>query len=92
MCQPKEKGGLGVRDIIVVHVSLLAKWWWRLLNGENTLWKEVLIEKYGNNIGELVDGGGEFRASTTSRWWKDIINIEGSGGISWFNEEVERRV
>jgi hypothetical protein len=52
-----------VRDIRVVNVSLLAKWRWKLLVGENMLWKEVLMEKYGNNIGDFADGGGEVRAA-----------------------------
>lgn len=30
--------------------------------------------------------------SNSSKWWRDIINIEGSGGVGWFNEEVVRRV
>lgn len=47
VCQSKRKGGLGVKDIRVMNVSLLAKWRWMLLDGENSLWKEVLEEKYG---------------------------------------------
>jgi len=35
---------------------------------------------------------GGFRPSVSSRWWKDIIHIEGREGVSWFNEELERRV
>jgi len=76
VCQPKDKGGLEVRDIRMVNVSLLAKWRWRLLNGENMLWKEVLIAKYGNNIGELVHGLGDVMTSISPRWLKDIMNIE----------------
>jgi hypothetical protein len=40
VCQHKANGGLGVRDVIVLNVSLLAKWRWRLLDGEVTLWKD----------------------------------------------------
>jgi len=58
VCHPKGRGGLGVRDIRVVNISLLAKWRWRLLNGENALWKEVLIEKYGPNACDVVEEGG----------------------------------
>ena len=31
VCQPRCKGGLGVRDVKIVKMSLLAKWKWRLL-------------------------------------------------------------
>jgi hypothetical protein len=52
----------------------------------------VLIEKYGVNICSLREGYVEVRPSLSSRWWKDIMTIEGSGGVNWFNEEVERKV
>jgi hypothetical protein len=31
VCKPKKLGGLGVRDVRAVNISLLAKWRWRLL-------------------------------------------------------------
>lgn len=43
VCHPRSKGGLGVRDMRVVNMSLLAKWKWRLLQKEHSLWKQVLI-------------------------------------------------
>jgi hypothetical protein len=51
VCQPKCKGGLGVRDIKAVNLSLLMKWRWRLLNSEVFgIWKDVLVAKYGAHI------------------------------------------
>lgn len=50
VCQPRCKGGLGVRDIRLVNVSLLAKWWWRLLQDQSSLWKEVLEDIYGPRV------------------------------------------
>jgi len=76
----------------VVNISLLAKWRRRLLNGDKALWKEVLVEKYGENVCNVMEDGGGFRLSIASRWWKDIIHLEKNGGLSWFNKEVERRV
>jgi hypothetical protein len=31
VCKPKNQGGLGVRDIRAINISLLTKWRWRLL-------------------------------------------------------------
>jgi len=59
VCQPKENGGLGVRDIPMVNVSLLAKWRWRLFACKNAFWKKVLIAKYKNIISGVADLGGE---------------------------------
>jgi hypothetical protein len=39
VCQPKRSGGLGVRDIRAINISLLSKWRWRLLSEDNSLWK-----------------------------------------------------
>lgn len=47
MCQQKENGGIGIKDVRVMNVSLLVKWRWRLLDGEIALWKDVLEVKYG---------------------------------------------
>jgi len=30
--KPKEKGGLGVKDLRKMNISLLCKWWWKLEN------------------------------------------------------------
>ncbi|PNY13316.1 S-adenosylmethionine-dependent methyltransferase [Trifolium pratense] len=45
VCKEKEKGGLGVRDVRIVNLSLLAKWRWRLLLPGRSLWKEVLVAR-----------------------------------------------
>jgi hypothetical protein len=31
VCRPKKDGGLGIRDLQVMNISLLAKWRWKLL-------------------------------------------------------------
>lgn len=30
ICKSKKKGGLGIKDLRKMNVSLLAKWWWKL--------------------------------------------------------------
>jgi len=57
VCQKKVNGGLGVRDIQVMNISLLAKWRWRLLHGEEALWKSVLVQKYGGGYPKLIGRG-----------------------------------
>jgi len=37
VCQHKDNGGLGVRDVRILNVSLLAKLRWRLLDGEDAI-------------------------------------------------------
>lgn len=40
-------GGLGLRRLRDVNVSLLCKWLWALGSEENKLWKRIITEKYG---------------------------------------------
>jgi hypothetical protein len=65
VCQTKENGGLGVRDVRVLNVSLLAKWKWRLLDEKPGLWKDVLV-KYGPNVTTLVEGAVEYHWRSAS--------------------------
>jgi hypothetical protein len=41
----KKKGGLGIKDLRKMNISLLCKWWWRLEKGEG-LWHEIVKKKY----------------------------------------------
>jgi hypothetical protein len=45
ICKNKENGGLGVKDIHKMNISLLCKWWWRL-ESENGLWQDIIEAKY----------------------------------------------
>lgn len=47
ICKPKSGGGLGVRDLRVVNISLLGKWRWRHLTSGNSFWRQFLVSKYG---------------------------------------------
>jgi mannosylglycoprotein endo-beta-mannosidase len=94
VCRDKKKGGLGVRDLEVVNLSLLLKWRWRLLNREDFgLWKDVLVAKYGihivNNVNLSLDPIPDF----ASLWWKDLCGIDEWGDSpNWLEEVVERRI
>ena len=53
VCLEKRKGGLGVRNLSVMNKVLLCKWSLLYANERETLWKQVISEKYGED-----DGGG----------------------------------
>ncbi|PNY05201.1 ribonuclease H [Trifolium pratense] len=78
VCQEKKNGGLGVRDLEVVNLSLLMKWRWRLLQREDTaLWKEVLLAKYGSHILHKAEWSDCHPPYFASLWWRDICDPEG---------------
>ena len=92
VCQYKEEGGLGVRDVRILNVSLLAKWKWRLLDGETALWKDVLREIYGNHVTQMLEGVLYPNWRNASRWCKDVIHLENFGVQNWFNVEMNKSI
>jgi hypothetical protein len=95
LCRPKECGGLGMKNLRLVNVSLLTKWRWRLLVSQEALWSLVLKAKYGNEIGlspELASFGNKRFASL---WWKDLCNLgrlSRSSNGDWCSEMLVKKV
>lgn len=83
---------MGVKDIRVMNVSLLAKWRWRLLDGEKALWKDVIEVKYGPCVGTSLEGGNTVWPRHASSWWKELNKLGDFGDVGWFNSEVFRMV
>jgi len=68
VCLPKNKGGLGIKDLPKFNEALLGKWGWDLANNQDQLWARILISKYG---GWNVLCYGRNKADF-SPWWKDL--------------------
>jgi hypothetical protein len=92
VCKPKRLGGLGVRDIRAVNISLLAKWRWRLLGNDNAMWKEVLRSKYGVNAVGSVTINENSKPWFSSVWWKDICSIGTNMDTHWFTQGAVKHV
>ncbi|RVW20582.1 hypothetical protein CK203_109704 [Vitis vinifera] len=71
VCAQKEKGGLGIRKIVLLNKALLGKWIWRFAFEKDNLWKKVILVKYGQE-------GFGWRTNE-ARWtfgvgiWKEIL-------------------
>ena len=42
----KKDGGLGIRNMKKQYKSLMLKWRWKFITGENMLWREMIRAKY----------------------------------------------
>ena len=47
--KPKGAGGLGLGDLRLNNLALLAKWWWRFGEEKEVLWRRVIASKYGES-------------------------------------------
>jgi hypothetical protein len=43
---PKDRGGLGIRDLAMMNVAMGVKLLWRMITGKPSWWKKVLWRKY----------------------------------------------
>lgn len=48
ICKSKKKGGLGIKDLRKMNISLLYKWWWKF-EKEDGLWQKIVKFKYLKN-------------------------------------------
>jgi hypothetical protein len=90
ICRPKKEGGLGVRDLRLVNISLLSKWKWKLLDRENELWKDVVVAKYGRDVLGKKNLGEIDITRMGSTWWRDLCLIDKDSG--WFTNAINKRV
>ena len=66
----KKKGGLGVKDIFNMNISLLCKCWRRLEN-EDGLWQDIIKAKYLK--GRLISSVKHIRDDSPT--WTDLLKI-----------------
>ncbi|WJX75435.1 hypothetical protein P8452_58969 [Trifolium repens] len=49
ICKPKLEGGLGIHNLRLINLSLLAKWRWKLLMDGDEMWKRITVAEYGEH-------------------------------------------
>ena len=71
ICKNKNKGGLGIKDIRKMNISLLTKWWWKL-ETEDGLWQTIVKAKYmqGNNLIATIK-----HKADDSPIWTDLLKV-----------------
>ncbi|XP_058753770.1 uncharacterized protein LOC131626954 [Vicia villosa] len=91
VCKPREKGGLGIRDVGDMNRSLLLKWKWRILKEDNAIWSRFLLLRYQNPKFKVLASSGEVLNLNDSSWWKDIIlnDFREEDSVEGFNDWVK---
>ena len=70
VCIEKKKGGLGLRSISKLNKALLSKWCWWFANEMNSLWKNVIRNKFVEGIGGWHSG--DIKGGFGVGLWKEI--------------------
>jgi hypothetical protein len=71
ICKSKKKGGLGIKDISKLNLSLLCKLWWKL-EVESGLWQTIVPHKYLKK--ETVISVKH--RQTDSPMWADLLKVK----------------
>lgn len=80
MFKPKDEGGLGIRDVGIMNVSLLRKWKWRIMTDDNAIWSKVLKHRYTNLVVKMFVNDKAVITKRDSIWWRDLILINDCAG------------
>jgi hypothetical protein len=88
ICQPKEKGGLGIKNLELFNDSLLCKWKWRCLIDIEAPWYHLLQFRYGSLAGNLLRQDGRIGVKKGSIWWRDIWRLGSEEDGGWFGSNI----
>ena len=72
VCMEKKDGGLGIKNLSRLNKALLGKWCWRFASEQDSLWKQVIVRKFGEEEGRWYSGVS--RESHGVGLWKAIRN------------------
>jgi len=71
ICKSKKKGGLGIKNLRKMNISLLCKWWWKL-EREEGLWQTIVKYKYFRKD-NIYSGSHKLNDSSI---WYDLLKIK----------------
>jgi len=71
LCQPKDQGGLGIKNLDIQNQCLLSKWLFKLIN-EDGLWQNLLKRKYIKDkpIAQIQKRPGD------SQFWSGLMKVK----------------
>jgi hypothetical protein len=68
VCQPKDKGGLGILNLQLQNKALLMKQLHKFYKKQDVPWVHLIWNLYGDNVPHACSKRGSF-------WWKDIFSF-----------------
>ncbi|KAI5426115.1 hypothetical protein KIW84_031800 [Lathyrus oleraceus] len=95
---PKDKGGLGVKDIGLFNVSLLLKWKWGILNDLTTVWSKMIEYRYRSFRFPILSSGiriwrcwlslKSIKEDYSELFMRSVLQVSGVDGMGdWVDKE-----
>lgn len=86
MCKFKDEGGLGVKDLRSMNLTLLSKWRWIGMVEMSALWKDIIFARYGAQVSRSSLGVREIKCRKVTHWWRGLSKLMLSLGqqSDWF--------
>jgi len=81
----KNKGGLGVGDLVSKNAALLFKWWWRFASEEGALWKAV-VQAVHNEKGSWIPAAKQSTIPGPWQTLKKLLNDQGSLSLQFLQQ------
>jgi hypothetical protein len=88
ICQPKEKGGLGIKNLSIFNSALLCKWKWRGMCDRMAPWQDLLRFRYGSLVANFLYGEGRQGLKHASIWWRDVWSLGSVEDGGWFSNNI----
>ncbi|GAU43490.1 hypothetical protein TSUD_92010 [Trifolium subterraneum] len=88
ICQSKDNGGLGIKNLELFNASLLCKWKWRCLSDREAPWYDFLRWRYGSLTANVLYGEGRPGLRRASIWWRDIWKLGCEEEGNWFRNNI----
>lgn len=65
----KKEGSLGIHNLFTLNKALVGRWNWRFAMERDLLWKQIIIEKFGEEEG---NGGASNKDSWVAYTWGQV--------------------
>jgi hypothetical protein len=88
ICKRKKRGGLDIKDIRKMNLSLLCKWLWKI-DREEGLWQQIVKFKYLRNKNII----SVTHKQSDSPIWADLLKVrdiyvQGRKFVIWNGEKI----
>lgn len=85
VCKPQEQGGLRVKNLRTMNITLISKWWWNLQTHSEGMLTKLIWSKYGPRRGSWATKPRN--NCNLSAFWRNVRSM-----FPMFSHEVRYKI